>query len=196
MRFFIENTRLVILITFLLVFLGVRGLQNLKRESVPPVDFARAVIVTVYPGSSAKEVEDLITKKIEDEIRSVPYLKDVNSVSKPGLSQIVIRIDIDNTDSKKVINELSQALQNIKGLPPEVLDPPRLTHIDSTRGQAVLNLYLSGPNENRQKDKYAWELKNKMESLEDVLAVDLSYYKKREFVSFYRKNESLAYFFR
>ena len=182
MRFFIENTRLVILITFLLIFLGVRGLKNLQRETMPPVDFATAVITTVYPGSSAKEVEDLITKKIEDEIRSTPHLKDVNSVSKPGLSQIVVRIDMDNTDTQKVINELSQSLQNIKGLPPEVLDPPRLTHIDAAREKSVLNLYISGSNENRQKDQYAWTLKNQIENLEDVLAVNLSYYKKREFV--------------
>ena len=182
MNFFIENTRLVILITLLLLFLGVKGLKNLQRESLPPVDFARAMIVTVYPGSSSKEVEELITKKIEDEIRTVPHLKDVNSTSKPGLSQIVIRIDIDNTNSQKVINELSQTLQNVTNLPPEVLDPPRLTHIDSTKERPILGLYVSGSNENRQKDQYAQELKNNIESLEEVLGVDLNYYKKREFL--------------
>ena len=182
MKFFIENTRLVLLITALLVFLGIRGLKNLQREAVPPVDFATAVITTVYPGSSAKEVEELITKKIEDEIRSAPHLKDVNSVSQAGLSQIIIRIDIDNTDSQEVINELSQTLQNVKGLPPEVLDPPRLIHVDATRERPILNLYVSGSNENRQKDEYAWELKSKIENLEEVLGVELSYYKKREFL--------------
>lgn len=182
MNFFIENTRLAILVTLLLLFLGVKGLRNLKRESVPPVDFATAIITTVYPGSSAKEVEDLITKKIEDEIRSVPHLKDVHSVSKSGLSQIVIRIDMDQADTRKVINELSQSLQNVSGLPPEVLDPPRLTHIDASREQPVLSLYISGSNENRKKDEYAWQLKNQIETLEEVLGVELSYYKKREFV--------------
>ena len=182
MRFFIENTRLVILITLLLVFMGIKGLASLQREAIPPVDFATALIVTVYPGSSAKEVEELITKKIEDEIRSVSYLKDIHSVSKPGLSEITIRIDIDNIDTQKVINELSQTLQNVRGLPPEVLDPPRLIHVDAARDQPVLNLYVSGSSENRQKDKQAWELKTKIENLEDVLNVHLSNYKKREFV--------------
>ena len=142
----------------------------------------RLLLQPFIPGSSAKEVEDLITKKIEDEIRSVSHLRDVNAVSKPGLSQIAVRIDMDSADTQKVVNELSQSLQNIKGLPPEVLDPPRLTHIDAAREQPVLSLYISGSNENRQKDQYAWTLKNQIENLEDVLAVNLSYYKKREFV--------------
>ena len=118
-KFFIYNSRLVILITLAFVIMGVRGLLNLQRESIPPIDFARALIVTVYPGSSSSEVEELITKKIEDQIRSVEHLKDVNSISQPGLSQILIRIDIDNTDTKEIINELHQRLQNVQGLPPK-----------------------------------------------------------------------------
>ena len=182
MKFFIDNSRLVILITLAFVFLGIRGLKNLQRESIPPVDFARAFIVTVYPGSSAKEVEELITKKIEDEIRAVPHLKDVHSVSQPGLSQITARIDIDNTNSLEVINELSQKLQNVKGLPPEILDPPFLTHLDSTTNRPILNLYVSGSDENRSKDEHAWRLKNNIETIEGVLGIDLSNYKKREFL--------------
>ena len=181
MKFFIDNSRLVILTTLGLVFLGIKGLTNLKREAIPPVDFARAFITTVYPGSSSKEVEELITKKIEDEIRTVPHLKDVNSISQPGLSQILVRIDIDNTNSSDVVNELHQSLQNVQGLPPEVLDPPKLNYINSARERPVLNLYLSGPDEQRKRDKYSWELKSNIENISGVLKAELGNYKKREF---------------
>ena len=133
MKFFLSNSRLVILISLVFVFMGIKGLLNLQRESIPPVDFARAIITTVYPGSSPTEVEELITAKIENEIRAVDHLKDIYSISQPGLSFIKIRIDVDNTNTTEVINELHQALQNIQGLPPEVLDPPKLTHIDTSK---------------------------------------------------------------
>ena len=181
MKFFIDNSRLVILITLGLIVLGLRGLTNLKREVIPPVDFATAIITTFYPGSSAKEVEELITTKIEDEIRTVPHLKDVNSISTPGFSQITIRIDIDNTNTKEILNELHQNLQNVQGLPPEVLDPPKLIYIDSARENPVLNLYLSGPDGQRKRDKYSWELKSHIENIPGVLKVNLGNYKKREF---------------
>ena len=65
------------------------------------------------------------------------------------------------------------------------MDPPRLIHFDSTKERPILNLYLSGPDENRKKDEYSWLLKNNLEKVEDVLQVELSNYKKRNLQSFY-----------
>ena len=182
MNFFISNTRLVILICLCFAVMGTKGILNLKRESIPPVDFARAVITTVYPGSSSTEVEELITTKIEDEIRLVDHLKDVNSVSLPGLSQIVIRIDIDKTNTEKTINELNQALQNVQGLPQEVLNPPRLLHINASTNRSVVFLHLTGPDSNRKRDELTWKLKTKLENIPEVSEARTGNYKKREFL--------------
>lgn len=182
MSFFLSNARLVILITIAFVLMGVKGFLNLKRESIPPVDFARAFITTIYPGSSPSEVEELITTKIENEIRSVEHLKDVNSVSQPGLSIITIRIDIDNADTTKVINELHQALQNVQGLPPEVLDPPKLTHINASSDRPILHLLISGPDNNRLRDQISWNLKTKLEKIPGISEITMGNYKKREFL--------------
>ena len=182
MNFFLSNSRLVILISLAFAFMGIKGTLNLKRESIPPVDFARAIIATAYPGSSPTEVEELITTKIENEIRSVDHLKDVNSVSQPGLSLINIRIDIDNADTTKVVNELTQALQKVQGLPPEVLDPPKLTHIDSSSEKPILHLLVSGPDKDRLRDKISWNLKTKLEKVPGVSEIRTGNYKKREFL--------------
>lgn len=182
MNFFISNSRLVILISLAFVFMGSRGLLNLQRESIPPVDFARAFIITFYPGSSPAEVEELITSKIEKEIQGIDHLKDVNSVSQEGLSLTTIRIDIDNTDTKEVINELRQALQNVKGLPPEILDPPKLTHIESSNEQPVLILMLTGPDKKRLRDEISWKLKTHLEKTPGIVDIQMKNYKKREFL--------------
>ena len=182
MNFFLSNSRLIILISLAFTFMGVKGFLNLKRESIPPVDFARVFITTVYPGSSPSEVEELITTKIENEIRSVEHLKDVNSVSQPGLSVITIRIDIDNANTTKVINELHQALQNVQGLPPEVLDPPKLTHINASSDRPILHLLVSGPDKNRLRDQISWNLKTKLEKIPGISEISMGNYKKREFL--------------
>ena len=182
MNFFLSNSRLVILITLGLVFMGVKGLMNLQRQTIPPVDFARAVITTIYPGSSPKEVEELITRKIEEEIRSVDHLKDVNSISKPGMSQIHIRIDIDRGDTTEVINELHQSLQNVQGLPGEVLDPPKLIHADSSSERSIMNLLMAGPDKKRLRDKISWDLKANLERNAGVSSIEMHNYKKREFL--------------
>ena len=182
MNFFLSNSRLVILITVGLVFMGIKGLMNLQRQTIPPVDFARAIITTIYPGSSPKEVEELITRKIEEEIRSVDHLKDVNSISKPGMSQIHIRIDIDKGNTTEVINELHQSLQNIQGLPREVLDPPKLIHADSSSERSIMNLLMAGPDKERLRDKISWGLKTNLERNSGVSSIEMHNYKKREFL--------------
>ena len=182
MNLFISNSRLVILISLAFVFMGSKGLLNLQRESIPPVDFAQAIITTIYPGSSPAEVEELITSKIEEEIKSIDHLKDVNSLSKEGLSFINIRIDIDNSNTKEVIDELRQALQNVKGLPPEVLDPPKLTHIKAHNDKPILILMLMGPHKERQRDKMAWKLKTYLEKIPGVSIINMKNYKKKEFL--------------
>lgn len=154
----------------------------MQRQAIPPVDFARATITTTYPGSSPTEVEELITTKIESEIRTVRHLKDINSVSKPGISIINIRIEIDQANTIEVINELHQALQNVQGLPPEVLNPPQLTHIDSSTRRPVINLLVTGPDHHRMRDQISWNLKTRLEKIPGVAEIELNNYKKREFL--------------
>ena len=182
MKFFLSNSRLVLLISLVFVFMGIRGLIHLQREAIPPVDFARAKITTAYPGASPEEVEEMITVKIENAIRSIDYLKDVHSFSLPGLSQITIRIDIDQADTEKVVNELHQSLQNVQGLPPEVLDPPKLEHIDSSKRRPIINLSVSGPGNNRLRDQISWKLKTSLEKIRGISEIKMSNYKKREFL--------------
>ena len=181
MKFFIENTKLVILIVISIIILGIRGVLSFQREAIPQVDFARGVISTVYPGSSSMEVEELITNKIEDEIRSIEGLKDTISTSTNGFSQIFIRVDIDNSNSSEVVDEIYRGLQDSLGeLPKDVLDPPRLDYVRANE-DPILSLVLVGPNKGRTRDEYAFQLKTLIEKIPGVSEVDLFHYRKREF---------------
>ena len=192
MNVFLGNPRLVILITLAFAAMGSRGLLHLKREFRPPVDFARARITTVYPGSSPAEAEELITKKIEDEIRSISHIKDVHSVSSAGMSLINIRLDIDQGDSLETVSRLSRALQKARGLPKEVLDPPHLHHVKSS-DQPLIVFYLTGPaagaagpaaaqDESRLRDRLSFQLKSRLEKIPGVSEVTMTNYRKREFL--------------
>ena len=73
-------------------------------------------------------MEELITAKIEDEFRSTDHLKDVHSSVSTRLKPYgTIRIDMDNMPTqKKWSMNCIKSLQNVQGLPPEVLNPPKL----------------------------------------------------------------------
>ena len=115
--FFLENSKLTFVITFVFFVIGLMGFSNLRRETRPAVDFAQAIVTTVFPGASSKEVEELVTFKIEEQIRVVDGIEHSRSTSSPGRSYIHLRIDIDNTDSTEVVDELQRSLSRVKGLP-------------------------------------------------------------------------------
>lgn len=180
MKLFIDNSRLVFLLTISIVVLGLRGLFHFDRESIPPVDFARALITTLYPGSSPTETEELITDKIEDEIQSVEGLKDVVSVSRAGVSAIMVRIDIDSKNAEKVIPDLHHAIQNTKGLPADILNPPKLQHITASNNRPMIHLILTGPGTDRKRERVAFQLKNRIEQVPGVFEVKMKGYRERE----------------
>ncbi|MCB0411608.1 MAG: efflux RND transporter permease subunit, partial [Bdellovibrionales bacterium] len=180
LQFFIDNFRFTFLLTFLLIIMGLQGLHVLRKEARPPVDFATATVVTLYPGSSAEEVEEKITQKIEDEIRTVDGLRDVRSVSQAGRSEITIRVDMDNVNTDQVMAELQNSVQRVNGLPKDILDDPKFTRINA-KEIPILEMALTGSNEDRKRDALAYRIKEELEDASGVSEVTLNGYREREF---------------
>lgn len=169
----------MIVMAFFIIF-GLRGLSKLNSESFPSVNLGTAIITTIYPGAGPKEVEEEVTKPIEDEIRTVRGLKDVRSVSQSSLSKFTVRVDIDNYDVKEVMDDLQKAVQRVADLPPDILEMPRFQEINSEEFPAI-EIAVVGPNDHRQRDKFAEFLKDRLEDNKKVLGVSYSGFREREF---------------
>jgi multidrug efflux pump subunit AcrB len=179
-RFFVANWRFSFLVTAMAIIMGLLGLGLLQRESFPPVNFATLTVVTFYPGASPEEVQDRVTKPIEDELRGAAGLKDVKSISQTGRSQITIRIDIDRADVENIVNEVQRAVaRGATKLPTEVKDAPLVTEIKA-REIPVIELALTGDNSGRARDQQAERLKEALEDVRGVSSVRFSGYQERE----------------
>ncbi len=180
-KFFIENNKFTIVLSFFLVIYGLLGLKKMTAESYPSVSFATAYVTTVYDGASAEDIEIKITKPIEDEVRTVSGIKDVKSTSQSGLSTIVIRVDMDNVDDvDKVMSDLQKSVDRVSDLPSDLKDPPRFQEINSEEFP-VYQIAISGTNEARARDKIADTLKEDIEDLKTVKGVTLDGFAKRKF---------------
>ncbi|EQC47248.1 efflux RND transporter permease subunit [Bacteriovorax sp. Seq25_V] len=180
-RFFIENDKFTIVLSFFLIIYGLLGLKKMTAESYPAVSFATAYVTTVYDGASAEDIEIKITKPIEDEVRTVSGIKDVKSTSQAGLSTIVIRVDMDNVDDvDKVMSDLQKSVDRVSDLPSDLKDPPRFQEINSEEFP-VYQIAVTGTNDGRQRDKIADTLKEDIEDLKTVKGVTLDGFAKRKF---------------
>lgn len=76
-----------------LLILGVGGLQSffgLGRLEDPKFTIKDALIIASYPGATVQEVEEELTYPLERQVRQLPYLDKVTSISSRGLSQITV----------------------------------------------------------------------------------------------------------
>ncbi len=71
-----------------ILFLGVVSLKMLPLDLMPEMEFPSVTVITVYPGASANEVEEQVTKPLETVLSAAEHLKEIKSTSKENVSFI------------------------------------------------------------------------------------------------------------
>lgn len=114
--------RLVVGLTvFLIIFSGLITLYQLPRREIPLIEHPMAMITTVYPGATASQVEQYVTRKLEAELAGISDIKETSSCSQPGLSQITVKAD-SGKGNTKVWNQVQQKLE-LADFPEGVQEP-------------------------------------------------------------------------
>jgi multidrug efflux pump subunit AcrB len=68
-NFFLDRPLVVNLIVLTLFILGLKSAMEIRKEGFPEVSFNKIIIKTIYPGSSAHDVEINVTTAIEDALK-------------------------------------------------------------------------------------------------------------------------------
>ncbi len=184
--FFIERWRLAFAMAAVAILLGALGAGRLNRESFPSIQTGDVVMNTIYPGSSAVEADENVAQLLEEEIRSVVGIKDATSISEPGRSRTIVRVDIDRYDVDEVVEDIENAVGRAGPLPETLPADPLVDEINSAEFP-ILKIALFGPEASiaadggRQRDRLADELAESIEFVESVARVDLEGYADREF---------------
>lgn len=191
LNFFIVNFRVVILLIILLTGLGVYSFSALPRESNPEVKIAMAVVMTVYPGASPADIEELVTKKIETNISGVKDVNKITSQSSNSVSAITVEFDAKaNLDDS--IRSLRDAVNNAKtNLPADAQDPiVKEVSLDDT---PILTVALSGPYDGFVLRNAGDQIKDELEKIPGVREVKISGGDEREFIVNYDPQKLASY---
>lgn len=119
----VNRPTLVVVIFTVLIFLGFASYKSLNSELMPKMTAPAFMVMTAYPGASPSEVENNVTKKLEDVITSVENIDHIQSTSLEGISILGISLKQD----ANIDNALQDAQRRINAakslLPHSVLDP-------------------------------------------------------------------------
>lgn len=114
-------TTLLCFVTVLI--LGLFSLAKLPIDLYPDIDTNTIMVITMYPGASAKDIEQNVTKPLENTLNSVEHLKHVSSTSRENTSVITLEFeygyDIDN-----LTNDVRDKLDMVESsLPDDAMNP-------------------------------------------------------------------------
>ncbi|TAL33209.1 MAG: efflux RND transporter permease subunit [Spirochaetes bacterium] len=122
-EYMLQRRMLVNLIALLLMLAGIFCLVRINRESIPDVNFDMVSIVTVYPGASPAEAEDLISIPIEKKLRGVSGIQKVRSYNVENVSFLVIFLEDGIKDKRKAVQDIKDAVGQADNLPSNASKP-------------------------------------------------------------------------
>src|SRR5690554_5627398 len=119
----IKRPSLVIVVFTALSLLGLLSYLSLNYEMLPKFTPAVVSVSTIYPGASPNEVENTVTKKLEDAISSLENVKKIDAISFESLSLITITLN-SGADVDLALNDAQRKINAILAdLPDDVRTP-------------------------------------------------------------------------
>lgn len=119
----IRRPSLIIVVFAVLTFMGVASYFNLPIEMVPKFSPPVVTIITIYPGASPSEVENTVSKPIEDAISSLEGIEQIQVGSQENSSFISVELD-QGADIDKSVQEMQRKINQIQSnFPKEVRTP-------------------------------------------------------------------------
>ena len=110
----IDNRITIFMLTMVIIVAGMVSFQVLPKENFPEIQWPVIFVSTPYPGTSAEDIENLVSRKIEKELKGVEGLKEINSTSIQDFSSVFVEFETD-VDLDEAKREVQEAVDRAKG---------------------------------------------------------------------------------
>ncbi len=117
--FSLHHSRLTILLLVATLLFGVYAFLDYPKQEDPSIVIREAVVTASFPGMSTERVENLITRKLEEKIREMPEVDEINSDSKTGLSIVHVILHDRFFDLDPIWQDLRNKMSDITPELPE-----------------------------------------------------------------------------
>jgi len=159
---------------------GVLSWTRLAQELFPNISVPRLVVITKYANAAPEEIENLITKPIEEAVGTVPNLKRIRSISKEGMSAVMLDFGWGKTDMGFAHLATREKLDRMKDRLPQEAEEPIIKRMNPF-SHPILIISVTGSIELADMTELAEEvIKKKLEKVDGVGAVTISGGRKRE----------------
>ncbi len=168
----IDNKRAVYVLIFLITLLGFSSYNSLPKENFPDITIPKIYVTTIYQGQSPQNIETLVTRQLEKQMKSLKGLKKVTSNTQQNVSIITCEFNTDvkirdaKQDVKDAVDKAKQDLpQNDNNLKESTVSDINVAD------QPILYINLSGDYDLKKLKEYADNLKDDIEGMKQISQV-------------------------
>lgn len=168
----LKNKVTIYLLTFFLFVAGIMAYLAMDRELFPEIVVPIIMIRTVHPGNSPADIESLITRPIEKELKGLNGVKKLSSSSYQDYSLIAVEFNT-NVEVKQALQDVKDQVDKAKSELPDDLDQEPIVDDVDFAEFPILNINLSGDYSIYELKRFAEELQDDFEALRSVREADI-----------------------
>lgn len=168
----IDNRATIYLLTVIITLAGIISYRSIPKEQFPDIVIPTIYVQTIYPGAAPKDIETLVTKPIEKQIKSISGVKKVTSQSLENVSIIMVEF---NTDTEVPVAK-QKVQDQVDKATPDLPNDPNLTQavmeVEFSE-MPILFVNIAGDYDLVKLKKYAELLEDRIEALREITRVDI-----------------------
>jgi multidrug efflux pump len=170
----INNRTVIYIIAILMTVFGLTKFNTMPKEQFPDIVVPTISIATVYVGNSPQDMENLVTRPIEKQIKSISGAKvnKVNSISQQDFSLITVEFDTDiKTELAK--QKVKDAVDKAKtDLPADLTSQPDVQEFAFSE-MPIMYLNISGDYDPVKLKQFADRIQDRIEELKEITRADI-----------------------
>jgi multidrug efflux pump subunit AcrB len=160
----------ILMVTLAVGVFGWVSYQKLALTLMPDMSYPTLTVRTSYPGTAPEEMENVISRPLEQQLGVIPKLVSISSISKASQSDVILEFQW-KTDMDLVAQEVREKIDRVRF--PEGAQRPLLLHFDPSL-DPILRLGLAGPQSLYELRRLAdQDVKRKLEAIPGVAAVQI-----------------------
>lgn len=168
----IRNRTAIYVFTLFMSIAGAISFIRIPKEQFPDVVVPTISVVTIYPGATPVDVENLITKPLEKQLKAINGVKKItsNSISDVSIIMVEFNTNVEVSDAKiKVSDAVDNAMND---LPSDLDEDPQIKEMDISEFP-IMNINLAGDLPLDRLKRYAEMLEDRIEALPEITRVDI-----------------------
>lgn len=170
--FLLKEKYIAAAISAITILFGIYSFYYMPRQENPDITSPSALITTIYPGASASDIEELVTKKIEEEAYKIDGVEKIDSISNDNFSAVIVTISY-AVDKDKQWDDLKD---NIEGMQDDLPSGCYAPSIDTESMVKTAGMLLSITGKGLTHDQlehYAKDLKENLSSLDEINKISI-----------------------